>query len=190
MTHPPALDFLLSRRSRPARLLRPPVPDAAALRVILTAAARVPDHGKLEPWRFIVLERAALARLAALAAERAAAAGLDAAEIAKARLQFDDSPLAVVVVASPKALETIPVIEQTLSAGAACLTLLNAALAAGWGANWLTGWAVSDRGFAERGLGLAPQEWVAGIVHIGTAAGAVPDRPRPDLDRIVTWARA
>jgi nitroreductase len=183
----PVLNFLLTRRSRPAKLLRAPVPDEAALRTILTAAARVPDHGKLEPWRFLVLARPALERLGALAGARAAAAGLDPEQTAKARAQFDASPLAVVVVASPKPSDKVPEIEQTLSAGAVCLSLLNAALAAGWGANWLTGWAARDRGFVEEGLGLYPQEWVAGFVHIGTASEAVPDRPRPDLGRIVRW---
>ncbi|MFN6977307.1 MAG: nitroreductase [Gemmobacter sp.] len=190
MTRSPALEFLLARRSRPAKLLRAPVPDAAALRLMLTAAARVPDHGKLEPWRFVVLERAALARLAEAAGARAAAAGLAPDLVAKARSQFDASPLAVVVVASPKPSDKIPEIEQVLSVGAACLSLLNAALASGWGANWLTGWAAHDRGFVEGDLGLAAQEWVAGIVHIGTATEAVPDRPRPDMDRIVTWVMA
>lgn len=189
MTRSPAFEFLLTRRSRPAKLLRAPVPDAAALQLMLTAAARVPDHGKLEPWRFLVLERAALARLAEAAGARAAA-GLAPDLVAKARSQFDASPLAVVVVASPKPSDKIPEVEQVLSVGAACLSLLNAALAGGWGANWLTGWAANDRGFVEAELGLAAQEWVAGIVHIGTASEAVPDRPRPDMDRIVTWVKA
>ncbi len=190
MTRSPALDFLLSRRSRPARILRPPVPGRDELRILLTAAVRVPDHGKLEPWRLIVLERPALARLAALAAARAAEAGLDDDQIAKARAQFDQSPLTVAVIGVPKATDRIPATEQALSAGCVCLSLVNAALAAGWGASWLTGFAAYDRGFAAEGLGLSEGEWIAGFIHVGTAAEAVPDRPRPDLDRIVTWAAA
>lgn len=183
-----AFAFLAARRSYPAKLLSLPVPGRDALLAILTAAARVPDHGKLEPWRFIVLERAAMGRLADLAAKRAAALGLDAEQTAKGRGQFDAGHLAVVVVSSPKPSPKIPLIEQTLSAGALCLGLMNAAAAAGWGACWLSGWPSLDRGFVEQGLGLAPQESVAGIVHIGTgAAELLPDRPRPDVAALTRW---
>lgn len=185
-----ALDFLLTRQSRPAKTFTLPVPSRDELIPLLTAAARVPDHGKLEPWRFIVLEKPALRRLADLAEARAAEKGLDPDQAAKGRGQFDASHLAVVVVASPKPSEKIPEIEQTLSAGAACLALLNAATAAGWGANWLSGWPSYDRRFLEQGLGLSPEEFVAGIVHIGTAPLTPPDRPRPNLDRIVSWVGA
>lgn len=182
-----AMEFLLTRRSRPLRFLSAPGPDRAALGPILTAAARVPDHGKLEPWRFVVLEPPALRRLGALVADRAAVLGLDAEAAAKAREAWDTSPLAVVVVSCPRDHPKVPQVEQLLSAGAACLSLLNAALASGWGASWLTGWPVFDREFVETGLGLAAQETVAGVIHIGTVAAVPPDRPRPDLDRIVTW---
>ncbi|MGR3322736.1 MAG: nitroreductase family protein [Pseudooceanicola sp.] len=184
-----ALDFLLTRRSRPAKTLTGPAPDRAMLETILTAAARTPDHGKLEPWRFIVLERSALDRLAALAEERGRELGKDEGDIGKAVSQFADSPLGVVVVESPVESEKIPAIEQTYSAGAAALALLNAALAAGWGANWLTGWAAHDPVFTRDGLGLEPGERVVGTVHIGTETSAPPERPRPDLSRIVTWVR-
>lgn len=188
--NPDALAFLLSRRSRPARTLGPPVPGRAELLTLLTAAARVPDHGKLEPWRFLVLEKPALARLAALAAARGAALGLEPEQVAKGVAQYAEADLAVAVVGVPRETDRIPQIEQTLSAGAVCLSLLNAALAAGWGANWLTGWPVYDAAFRAEGLGLAPGEWVAGVVHIGTETAAPPERPRPDLARIVTWVEA
>jgi nitroreductase len=181
------LDFLLSRRSHPARTLSAPAPDRAALLTLLTAAARVPDHGKLEPWRFVVLGRAALDRLAGLAAARGAALGLEEERIAKAVAQYRDSPLAVAVVQVPRPTDKVPAVEQTFSAGAVCLGLLNAALAAGWGACWLTGWPVYDRAFLAEGLGLSEGERIAGMIHIGTAGGVPPDRPRPDLARIVTW---
>ena len=179
--------FLLSRRSRPAKTLKMPVPSRAQLIPILTAAARIPDHGKLEPWRFIVLESTALDRLADLAAERAAPLNIVPEKIAKGVAQFADADLAVAVIASPKPSEKIPAIEQTYSAGAACLALLNAALASGWGANWLTGWAAYDREFMRRGLGLEADESIVGFIHIGTQAGAPPERPRPDIDAKVTW---
>ncbi|TYO89465.1 nitroreductase family protein [Oceanicella actignis] len=188
--NPAALEFLLTRRSRPAKLLQPPAPDDAELRTLLTAAARAPDHGKLEPWRFIVLRGAALARLAALTRELGGARGLDPDKVEKDASAFDGSPLAVAVIFSPKPSEKAPEVEQLLSAGAVCLGLLNAALAAGWGANWLTGWMAHDREFLTRGLDLAPHEGVAGFIHIGTERAAPPERPRPDLDRIVTWADA
>ena len=186
--NPAALDFLLTRRSRPAKTLALPVPDRDALLPLLTAAARSPDHGKLEPWRFIVLTRPALLRLAVLAETRGSALGLAPERIAKGVRQYADAHLAVAVIAAPKPSDTIPVIEQHLSAGAVCLALLNAALAAGWGANWLTGWASHDAEFCTQGLGLAPGEFVAGLIHIGTETAAPPERPRPDLSAIVTWA--
>ena len=181
-----AFAFLAARRSHPAKTLTAPVPDRTALTAILTAALRVPDHGKLEPWRLIVLERPALARLADLVT--ALGVGGDPEGMAKARRQFDVSSLAVVVVASPKDSPKIPAIEQTLSAGALCVGVVNAAHAAGWGACWLTGAAAHDRAFMQQGLALGPHEWVAGIVHIGTIGPIPPDRPRPDPARVVTWA--
>ena len=182
-----ALHFLQTRRSRPAKTLVPPVPDRDALLPLLTAAARTPDHGKLEPWRFIVLEKPALARLAGIAQLRGIALGLDPEQIEKGRSQFDQGNLAVVVVEVQKPSEKIPAIEQTYSAGAVCLALLNAALAAGWGANWLSGWPSHDREFAEHGLRLALHERIAGIIHIGTEKSAPPERPRPDVTAITTW---
>lgn len=185
--NPAALDFLLTRRSRPAKTLTTPVPDRPALTPILTAAARSPDHGKLEPWRFIVLEKPALMRLAGLVPVRAAALGIDDDRLGKAVAQYSTADLAVAVISAPKPNAKIPEIEQIYSAGAVCLALLNAALAAGWGANWLSGWASHDRTFIEQGLGLGPHESVAGLIHIGTETAAPPDRPRPDLDAITTW---
>lgn len=154
---------------------------------MLTAAARSPDHGKLEPWRFIVLESRALLRLAGLVEIRGQALKRDEAEIEKARRQFDEAHLAVAVIEVRKPSEKIPAIEQTYSAGAVCLALLNAALASGWGANWLTGWAAHDREFVDVGLGLESHERLAGFIHIGTERSMPPERPRPDLEAITTW---
>lgn len=187
-TAPAVLEFLHRRRSCPAKMLRLPVPDRSDLLPLLQAAARSPDHGKLEPWRFIVLEHAALVRLGQLAADRGRALGLDADRIEKGVRQYSDAHLVVAVVASPKPSDKIPAIEQYLSAGAVCLALVNAALAAGWGANWLSGFAAHDRDFCAHGLGMAEDEFIAGLIHIGTAPDhPVPDRPRPDLDQIVEW---
>jgi len=185
--NPAALDFLLTRRSRPAKTLTTPVPDRVAVTQLLTAAARTPDHGKLEPWRFIVLEKAALSRLADLIPGRAAALGIADEKRDKAINQFTNADLAVAVIEAPVASDKVPAIEQTYSAGAVCLSLLNAALASGWGANWLSGWASHDRDFCRDGLGLEPHERIAGLIHIGTETNAPPERPRPDLAQKVTW---
>ncbi len=188
--NPAALEFLLTRRSRPAKTLVAPVPDTAELDTILTAAARTPDHGKLEPWRFIVLHGDVFKRLSALTAQRGDALGKSAEDIAKAQNQFDMANLAVVVVEVQKPSEKIPPLEQTYSAGAVCLALLNAALASGWGANWLSGWASHDAEFCSVGLGLTQGERVAGIIHIGTEKSAPPERPRPDVAALTTWLQA
>lgn len=184
-----ALDFLLTRRSRPAKTLTGPVPNADELNVILTAAARTPDHGKLEPWRFIVLEKAALTRLAEAVPARAAALNIEPEKIEKAVAQFANADLAVAVVCSPKQSDKVPQIEQIYSAGAVCNAMVNAALAAGWGANWLSGWMSHDRTFIEQAFALTPDETIAGFIHIGTETSAPPERPRPDLDAITTWMR-
>jgi nitroreductase len=185
--NPAALAFLESRRSRPAKTLGGPVPDRDGVRRLLTVAARTPDHGKLEPWRFLVLEKPALERLAGTLAAKGEELGVEPEKVAKAEAEYRGAALVVAVVASPKASEKVPEIEQTLSVGAVCMQLLNVALASGWGANWLTGWAVHDADWRERNLGLMPHEWVAGMIHIGTETSAPPERPRPDIDAITEW---
>ena len=188
--NPAALAFLETRRSRPAKTLAGPFPDREEVRRLLTVAARAPDHGKLEPWRFLVLEAPALARLAGTLPAKGAELGIEPEKIEKAQAELAGSGLAVVVVANPKASDKIPAIEQTLSAGAVCMNLLSAALAAGWGANWLSGWASHDPDWRERNLGLMPHEWIAGFVHLGTETSPPPDRPRPDVDALTEWIEA
>ncbi|TKZ21936.1 nitroreductase [Shimia litoralis] len=182
-----ALEFLLTRRSRPAKTLTTPVPDRVALEPILQAALRTPDHGKLEPWRLVVLEQGALRRMGDIVGARAQQLGLDDDKTSKGRNQFDTGTLAVAVVVCPVIAEKVPEIEQSYSAGAVCLALLNAALASGWGANWLSGWPSHDRVFLTQALDLAPHEHVAGFIHIGTEKATPPERPRPDIKEKVTW---
>ena len=182
-----AFDFLARRQSQPAKLFAGPVPTRAELEPILTAALRVPDHGKLEPWRLIVLTRPDMVRLADMAEARARALGADSEKIDKGRGQFDRGGVAVVVISSPQDVPKIPPAEQVLSAGALCLGLVNAATAAGWGANWLTGWVSHDAAFVADAFGCTGAETVAGIVHIGTPGSPAPERPRPDLARVVRW---
>ncbi|MDB6177463.1 nitroreductase [Paracoccus sp. Z330] len=181
-----ALSFLAQRRSHPPKLLTGPAPTRSQLTELLTLAARVPDHGKLEPWRFVILERETLDRLAPVLRQEVLASGQDGAAAEKAAAAFG-SPLVVAVISSPVASEKIPEWEQFLSAGALCLGLVNAALASGWGAAWLTGHAALNKGFGEAHLGLAAHERVAGLVHIGTRGDTPPERPRPDVQEKTTW---
>ncbi|MCJ8139839.1 nitroreductase family protein [Falsirhodobacter halotolerans] len=183
--NPAVTEFLMSRRSRPAKTLAAPVPTREDLGPILTAAARTPDHGMLQPWRFIVLPPAAMPRIADLAESF----GTDDTSRKKGRKQFELGTLAVAVIASPKPSDKIPQMEQILSAGAVCLALLNAAQAAGWGANWLTGW-VSHHAAFGAAFGLTEGEFIAGFIHIGTETMEPADRPRPDIDALTTWIGA
>lgn len=181
------LEFLAHRRSPSAKLFAKPVPMRAELEKILASALRVPDHGKLEPWRLVVLTEPDFRILADLAEERAVELGGDGAMIAKGRGQFDRGKLAVAVIFSPKPSEKIPRHEQFLSAGALCLNLVICATAAGWGASWLTGWPSRDPEFRAKALGCAQEERVAGIVHIATSPTPCADRKRPDLTTLVQW---
>ena len=173
---PEVLNFLATRRSASAVTLAEPAPSRAELDVLLRLAARVPDHGKLSPWRFIILEGAAkaefAARLEALAQGRGEAKA--AAKLAKLKIP----PMGVAVVYSPKASE-IPDWEQLHSSGAVCTTLLYAAQAMGYGANWITDWYAFDEE-ARAILGLAAKERVTGFVFLGTAKEPPLERERPD----------
>ncbi|MEM9348961.1 MAG: nitroreductase family protein [Pseudomonadota bacterium] len=182
----PAQDFMMTRRSRPLRTLSQPAPDKDAVDVLLRIASRVPDHGKLEPWRFVVLEEPALKRIAAMAPPHIER--IDAPSLAAS--QYADSPFAIVVLESPRLDSKIPRIEQTYSAAAVCMQLVNAALAGGWGVNWLSGALSHDAEFAEEAFGALPHERVAGVIHIGTCEAVPSDRPRPDLDAKTTWMSA
>jgi nitroreductase len=179
---PEVLRFLALRRSAPALTLAEPGPDAEQLGDLLRLAARVPDHGKLAPWRFVVMggaDKAAFAaRLDAIAAARGDSAL--AAKLGKLKVP----PLAVFVVSSPKP-GAIPAWEQQLSAGAVCTTLLYAALAMGYGANWITDWYSYDPDAAVI-LGLGADERVAGCVLLGTPREPPLERERPDLTPLVT----
>ncbi len=187
---PHVMDFLQTRRSSPAKTLSLPVPGRGQLEPILAAGLRVPDHGKLEPWHLLVLERQALIRLAGLVDRLGPMRGLTRERVEKTRRQFADAHLAIAVVSAPLPSPKVPASEQQLSAGAVCLSLLNAALASGWGANWLTGWMATDREFLNTGLQLAPSETIAGFIHIGTAPNPTPERPRPDIGAKTTWVNS
>ena len=183
---PQVLDFLATRRSTSAVTLATPAPSADELAILLRLAARVPDHGKLAPWRFVILEGAAKADFAAELEALAAGRGDQTAAAKLAKLKIP--PLAVAVVSSPRNA-AIPEWEQRLSAGAVCTTLLYAALAMGYGANWITDWYAYD---AEAGaiLGLGVEERVAGFVLLGTPRESPMERERPEIAPLVSrWRK-
>ena len=186
---PAALALLQQRHSTPARQLGEPAPDEVALEMLLQAAIRVPDHGKLVPFRLIRLHGAAKLRfgerLAALALRRDP--DMSEARREKERLRYTGAPLVLVVVARLDADSSVPVIEQQLSAGCVAYNLLLGAQALGFGAQWLTGWAAYDREAAEI-LRLAAHEQVTGFIHVGTPQIEIPDRDRPALAGLLsTW---
>jgi nitroreductase len=184
---PDALELLKIRRSVKPREMCGPGPSPEEIDTILTIGARVPDHGKLTPWRFIVFEGDARARagdvIARVFAKKNPAAPAAEVEIEKSRLM--DAPLVIAVVSFTKPHPKVPAWEQQLSAGASAMNIVTAATALGYGANWLTGWFAFDRDVLD-GLGLKADERLAGFIHIGTPSKAVEDRPRPALSDIVT----
>lgn len=186
---PEVLDFLLTRRSRPAKTLGSEAPDQSAIETLLTAASRTPDHGKLVPWRFVVLTDAARRkRIADLSIDRMTDLGLEPDKIEKNAKSFSYGGAIVTVILSPVPSEKIPLWEQELAGGAVCLALLNAALASGWGANWLTGPLCRDASFLADAFGCTEGESIAGFVHIGNETVVPADRDRPDIQSITEWS--
>ena len=181
------LSLLLHRRSVPPHLLVPPGPDAGELDSILTSASRVPDHGKLAPWRFLLIEGEAQKRVGNVIASAFLADEPDADpdRVAVERGRLARAPLVIGVVSSARPHAKIPEWEQALSAGAACMNLIIAANALGFATSWLTEWYAYDRRVLER-LGLRPQETMAGFIHIGRSDDMRPDRERPALSDITT----
>jgi nitroreductase len=180
------LSLLATRRSGKPRDLVAPGPDADQLDQILTIAARTPDHGKLAPWRFVVVpddKREALARVLtdAYRAERPQAGKQEIAALEQFATQ---APTLVVVLSSPKTESHIPLWEQELSAGAACMNLLHAAHALGFAGGWLTGWAAFSDAVRDA-FGAAPER-VAGFIFLGTPSKQLEERPRPDMSKIVS----
>ena len=184
------LSLLATRRSGKPRDLVAPGPDAGELRQMLAVAARTPDHGKLAPWRFVIVRDDRRDAFAALLADayRTERPGAPAADLAGVEQFARQAPALVVVMSSPVHDHKVPVWEQELSAGAAAMNLLHAAHALGYAGGWLTGWAAfSDR--VRDAFGAAPER-IAGFVFIGTPSRALDERPRPELDAVVSEWRA
>jgi len=184
---PDAIELLKTRRSVKPREMTGPGPSPAELETILTIGARVPDHGKLAPWRFIIFEGDARERAGEVIAKVFARKNPDApaANVEIERRRLTDAPLVIGIVSFTKPHPKVPAFEQELSAGASVMNIVTAATALGYGACWLTGWFSFDRDVLD-GLGLKPDEKLAGLVHIGTPTKPSEDRPRPFLSEIVT----
>ena len=184
---PELRDYLLPRRSVGQAFLAEPGPNADELRQILTIATRVPDHGKLAPWRLVTFSGDARVQAGEALAELAKRKrpDMDEASLENERRQFLPSPLVVGVISTAAPHVKIPEFEQLLSAGNVAFNLEHAAFALGFAATWVTRWYSFDTEAAAL-LGARPGERFVGFVHIGTPTTVIEDRPRPDLAEIVT----
>jgi nitroreductase len=180
-------DFLANRISPPIHDLKEPAPGDAEIEQMIRIATRVPDHGRLEPWRFIVYRGDARLKIGEMLAELAEKneGPLPEGPRRKELTRFSRAPLVIGVISSPKDHPKIPQWEMFLSGGAAAMNLVHAANALGYGAHWITNW-YSDSKEGRRILGLAPHERVIGFVHIGSYSGTPPDRPRPDVAKLIS----
>ena len=182
---PETINLLLSRRSGSAKAMEGPGPSAEQLKQILAAGARAPDHGKLFPWRFILFEGKGRERAGNILAEVTTAEGEREKQVEEERARFLRAPVVIGVVSAAREQHKIPVWEQELSAGAVCQNILIAATALGFVGNWVTEWYAYHPIVKDR-LGLKAGERVAGFIYIGKAREELEERPRPDMDAIVT----
>lgn len=181
MHAPYSLQALDARRSVPSKQLGEPGPDEDTLLRMLASSVRVPDHGKLVPFRFLRIGGDARHALGDFLAEHTQAADplAPAATVEKDRNRFNDAPVAIAVIATLQPDHKVPEQEQLLTAGCVCFALLQAAQAHGFGAQWLTGWMAYDPAVSGY-LGLQEHERIVGFIHIGTPRMQVPERERPD----------
>ena len=183
---PDTLDLLLTRRSGSAKAMTGPGPSREQLAEILRAGARAPDHGKLFPWRFIVFQGDARNRFGELLGAVLETEGERPKQIEEECGRFLRAPVVIGVISAARELHKIPVWEQQLSAGAVCQNILVAAHALGFVGNWLTEWYAYHPVVKER-IGLKPGERVAGFIYIGKSAVELEERPRPEMDKIVSY---
>ena len=177
----PIIDFMQKRNSAPIPELREPSPNDAEIETMIRIATRVPDHGRLAPWRFILYRGKAREEIGEKLAELAEMREGPLTETRRNQelTRFSRAPLVIGVISSPKENAKIPQWEMFLSGGAAAMSLVLAANALGYGTNWITNW-YSDVEEGRRILGLAPHERVVGFIHIGSYEGPAPERARPD----------
>ncbi len=180
-------DYLLTRRSVGLAFLQEPGPNAAQLETLLTIATRVPDHGKLTPWRLVIIDgdgrKRAGEKLAQIAKQMNPA--IEEAALEQERRQFLPAPLTIGVISTPQEHPKVPEFEQLLSAGNVAFNLVHGAYALGFAAQWVTRWYAYDEA-AATALGARSGERFVGFIHIGTPTAAIEDRPRPSLDAIVS----
>jgi nitroreductase len=182
------LDYLRVRRSTPALQLAEPGPSKTEIEDILRLAVRVPDHGKLAPWRFVVFRGEERVRLGETALRIALEkkSDLDLQQQEAERTRFTRAPVVIAVISTAKPHFKIPEWEQIMSAGAVCLNLIFAANASGFAANWLTEWLAFDPAFLAE-IDVDAAEKVAGFIHVGSTTFPPVERPRPELADVVTW---
>ncbi len=182
---PETIDLLLTRRSGSAKAMKAPGPSKKQIEDILQAGARAPDHGKLFPWRFIVFEGKGRERAGDILGEVMEAEGERAKQVEEERGRFLRAPLVIGVVSAVREQHKIPVWEQELSAGAVCQNILIATTALGFVGNWLSEWYAYHPDVKQK-MGLKPGERIAGFIYIGTAKVELEERPRPEMDKIIT----
>ncbi|WP_286830373.1 MULTISPECIES: nitroreductase family protein [Kordiimonas] len=181
-------DLLMNRRSVKAKDMVGPGPDRSAMEKILAAGMRVPDHGKLNPWRFLVLTGADREKLGDLIAEGLVIEDERDPKVAeKMKGYASQGPVLVVAIMCINPDHKIPVMEQELSIGAACQNMLVAATALGYASQWLTGWAAYSKTVSD-GLGLGENEKIAGFLFFGNQDRDPSERPRPDINDHITWS--
>ncbi len=181
------LSLLATRRSGKPRAMIAPGPDAAQLARILAIATRVPDHGKLAPWRFVIIDADQRAPFAAMlqAAWKEARGTPDAADAAAITAFANEGPCLVALLSTPVEPSKIPLWEQRLSAGAAAMQALNAAHAMGFVGSWLTGWAAFDPNVRASLGATGANDRIAGFLYFGTPGDPLSERPRPDPDTVI-----
>ena len=184
------IKMLDQRRSTPSRTLHGPGPNTEEVQQMLTSALRVPDHGKLTPWRFLKIQGDTRFVLGELLVKRALELDTNSPSsvIEKDRARFSFAPLIITVIARLTPNHKVPVQEQILSGGAVCFALLQAAQGLGYGAQWLTGWAAYDPVITEK-LGIEENECILGFIHIGNVDEAAPERVRPKLEDLLSDLR-
>ena len=182
---PDAMALLLTRPSGSAKAMKAPGPSKSQIDDILRAGARAPDHGKLFPWRFIVFEGKGRERFGEILAGVMEAEGERTKQVEEERGRLLRAPLVIGVISSAREQHKIPVWEQELSAGAVCQNILIAATTLGFVGNWLTEWYAYHPAVKEK-MGLKPGERVAGFIYIGTPKDELEERPRPEMDKIVS----
>ena len=181
------LNFFKNRRSVSVNFISEPGPNKDQLTEILKMGVRCPDHGRLEPWRILVIsEENAKMKIVSAMDKIGRKRDMDTDKLEKSKSRFLKSPVILAVIASPKE-GRIPIEEQILSAGALCMCILNAALANGWGANWLTGWMANDKELGRLAFNTSKNEFVAGYLYVGSFDESSTDRPRPQLEKKISY---